>query len=220
MKKNLLFSMVIFVIISVPTAAQEIGLSSGAQLIRGELTAYGNNFTSITSLSAFWDIPKARNFRYGAELRYASMNVSPEFENSWLDTYESRGSDFSAMLSMRYYFNTPKYTTKRAQSLLFWTHFGAGLHIAQFESVNMGVGPKVGDAIQGDFNESRTIHTGALEVGFGAQYYITDRWSMSFSSGGQFTGNDYLDGVAGIGNGKDFPFYMMLGGSYLLPNFK
>lgn len=214
MKKSLLFGALALWVMSVPVFGQEIGISSGAQLIRGELTAYGNNYTSVTSIQSFWEIPKAPNWRYGVEVRYASMSINPNFSEGWLDEYEVMGSDWSSIMSLRYYFNTPNGWLNRKNSVLFWTHFGAGLHIASYQSTDMGVGLRTGDSKQGDLSPKRTLHSGALEVGLGMQYYLTNHWSIQLIGGGQYTGNDYLDGVAGTGSGKDYPVYLMLGGAY------
>lgn len=215
MKKSILLSALISLLFAAPIHAQEFGIQTGAQLVRGELTGYENNLTSVTAIQTFWDIHEAPNWRYGAELRYASMNVNSSIEEGWLADYRSVGNDFSVMMSLRYYFNTPTNFFKRRNSFLAWTHFGVGFHVANFQSSNTGVGIHSGSN-KGDLSSPRSTQAGAMELGFGFQYYLTDTWSLSLSSGAQYTGNDFLDGVAGNGSGEDWPIYAMFGGAYHL----
>ncbi len=217
MKREVLIGALVSLAISSATQikAQEIGLSAGAQVIRGELTEYDIAPTLITSVSAFWDIPEAPNWRYGAEFRYASMQISPDIEEGWLSNYHAQGNDFSVMASIRYYFNRPGNFHQRRRSLLFWTHFGVGIHAQSYNSINTGTGVKSGQSNKmGQLSERQTNTAGALELGFGAQYYIDDHWSILFTTGAQYTGNDYLDGVSGIGDGEDWPVFGMIGGAY------
>ncbi|NVK26627.1 MAG: hypothetical protein HWE14_01220 [Flavobacteriia bacterium] len=215
MKRQILFGAIISVLGIVPLQAQEFGVYTGVQVVRGELTEYSYSPSSITSINAFWDIPEAPNWRYGGEIRYASMTLSPSIEDGWLQDYRAEGNDFSVMMSMRYYYNTPGNFYKRRNSFLVWSHFGVGFHAMNFQSTAYGA-KGLGSTNKTQLSESRSAQAGALELGSGMQYYFDDHWSITLVGGVQYTGNDYLDGVSGIGDGEDWPVYAMLGGSYRL----
>lgn len=215
MKKEVLIGTFLAVSSAVSVQAQEIGVASGAQVIRGELTEYATTLTSMTTLGVYWDIAEAPHWRYGAELRYASMSIDPNIDEGWLNGYYAQGNDFSVMANIRYYFNTPSNFHQRRRSFLFWTHFGVGMHAQNYNSVLTGTGVKNSSSNKvGDLSERQSNHAGALELGLGAQYYLDDHWSITFQTGAQYTGNDYLDGVSGIGDGEDWPVYGVLGAAY------
>lgn len=214
MKTKLLTGALLAVVSMSSLQAQEFGIATGIQSVEGEVSEYNRVVTSFTSISATWDISTAVHWRPGVELRYASMSINPNIEEGWLSNYYADGNDFSVMGTLRYYFNTPGNFYKRRKSFLYWTHAAVGFHLMNYQSVETGTGIHSTSAKMGELSQTRSAQSGALELGAGAQYYFTDNWSISLSGGFQYTGNDYLDGVVGIGKANDWPFYLALGGAY------
>lgn len=195
--------------------AQEIGISTGLQVVRGEVSEYSNQFNSITAISTYWGLKGNPSIAYGAELRYAGMNQSPSLEDSWLNGYSATGSDFSLMGQFRYYFLSVSTVKNRKGSFTSWAQAGVGFHVMNYRTTIPSV-KALTNTKTGELSDRMSSSAGAIEFGMGVQYYLAQNWSINFYGGGQYTGNDYMDGVAGIGDHKDFPFFGMIGCAYHL----
>lgn len=213
MKTKSILTGIIALSMSAISYGQEIGMYAGGTVVRGELTEYAYNPQFTMSLNSYWEVSGSPHFRYGVEARFASMGYSPSIENGWLNGYQASGSDFSLMGSARYYINKPINMKARGGSFLFFAQGAVGFHVARYQTTIPSVN-SIKTSNKTELSEDLSTNCGALELGAGMQYYFNTRWSLTLVAGGQYTGNDYLDGVAGIGEASDYPVFVMLGGSY------
>lgn len=215
MKRKIITSAILVLSMNMASFAQEIGLFTGVQQVSGELSEYDLIINPMATVNGIWEIDGVPHFRYGGEFRMASMSNSPNAEGSWLNGYESKGMDYSLMALFRYYINTPINMKARKGSFLAFVQGGMGFHIMKYQTTVPNV-----RAIHNNVDEPITLsdpivsNGGALELGLGIQYYFNTKWSISAYGGGQYTGNDYMDGVSGVTDVKDYPFYAVIGASY------
>ncbi|GGH73515.1 MAG: hypothetical protein EP346_09285 [Bacteroidetes bacterium] len=215
MKRKIITSAILVLSVNMVSFSQEIGLFTGVQQISGELSEYDMVVNPMAAVSGIWEIDGVPHFRYGGEFRMASMSNAPDADGSWLSGYQSEGMDYSLMAIMRYYINTPINMKARRGSFLAFVQGGVGFHIMKYQTTVPNV-----RSFQNNVDEPLKLsdpmvsNGGALELGIGFQYYLSTKWSLSAYGGGQYTGNDYMDGVSGITDVKDYPFYAVIGASY------
>lgn len=216
MKEKMKWPIIALLALSGGAFGQEISLSLGGQVTQGEVSEYDQTPTFSTSVQYLQNVYANPYFKYGVELRYTTMNMSPSIDEGWLDSYEMRGSDVNLMMKIRYHFNAPKNTKAPRGSWVTYGQFGAGVHFMSFRTTDpMG---RVSESANksADLSDTERQHAGALELGLGVKYYLTNTWTLAFNVSGQYTGNDYLDGVAGIGDAEDWPFFGGLAVGYRL----
>ncbi len=219
MKKSVLSLFAILLIGSTANAQRwsELEISTGVYSVLGEMQDVNlgmNALNSSTLISYYTRAHKSDRWAFGGSVGFNTMNMQYDGTKNWLNGHETQGYGVNAMLGARLVLSGRDDMRFMKGAFITYLEAAGGGHLASFRS---SYPPMVSSPKEETADSPRQMEfapVGTATLGF--QYYITYKIGVNLRLSGTLSNTDYLDGIQGITDAKDYAVAALAGVSIAL----